>query len=254
MRVARVEIPAFTSRWDTPTDTLRALTRGRTPPESNKCHSGIAGCHVGLLCSSLQNDITARCHVLLCGKPQINRQASAVAQSALQDAEPRQSLPLTSILSGEVTSTIYFVYSGRCRSTVHPWQPCGRSLPRQSSQQACPYRSATVTPRDRHQRRNTTRWWRYSLVTSSLSSLVPQVLRLRLQPLWLRCHLLLRVLVRAQMRVAIDPCCVPRPLCCLVALACGYHLVDTRFRSLHLVVPHGRQKGADGITAPAPIT
>ena len=79
---------------------------------------------------------------------------------------------------------------------------------------------------------------------------MPQVLRLRFRLLWLRCHLLLRVLVR----VAIDPCCVPRPLCCLVALACGYHLVDTRLRSLHLVVPHGRQKGANGITAPAPIT
>jgi len=153
-----------------------------------------------------------------------------------------------------ITSTTFFVYSGRCRSSVHPRQHCGRSLPLLSAQQACSYRSATVTLRDRYRRRNTTRWWRYSLVTSSSSSSVPQVLRLRLQPLWLRCHLLLRVLVRARMRVAIDPRCVPRPRCCLVALACGYHLVDTRLRCLHLEVPHGGQKGADGITAPAPIT
>jgi hypothetical protein len=76
---------------------------------------------------------------------------------------------------------------------------------------------------------------------------VPQVLRLRLRLLWLRYHLLLRVLVRVLMLVAIDPRCVPRPRCCLVALACGYHLVDTRLRSLHLLAPHGRQNGADGI-------
>jgi len=84
---------------------------------------------------------------------------------------------------------------------------------------------------------------------------VPQVLRLRFRLLWLRCHLLLRVLVRVLLLlVTIDPRCVPRPRCCLVALACGYHLVDTRLRCLHLEVPHGGQKGADGITAPAPIT
>jgi hypothetical protein len=52
------------------------------------------------------------------------------------------------------------------------------------------------------------------------------------------------VLVRVLLvLVTIDPRCVPRPLCCLVPLACGYHLVDTRLRSsLHLLVPHGLVK------------
>ena len=77
---------------------------------------------------------------------------------------------------------------------------------------------------------------------------MPQVLRLRLRLPWLRRHLLLRVLVRVLLvLVTINPRCVPRPRCFLVPLACGYHLVDTRLRSLHLLAPHGRQNGADGI-------